>query len=101
MKLKGTKQESLIDQVEKVVATLPFEQQELLTKFTHFHRVMMEPWRNTEEKIRYWFALHPGRAATHEQIADDIGTSRETVTRTLPEAYKNYHEKGWVLGNRE
>lgn len=101
MKLEGQMQKSLIEQVEEVVAKLPFEEQELLTRFTHFHRVMMEPWRNGEEKLRYWLASHPGRAATHEAIGEEIGMSRETVTRTLESAHRNYTENGWVLGHRD
>lgn len=101
MKLKGQPEKSLVAQVEEAVASLPFEQQELLTKFTHFHRVMMEPWRDAEEKIRYWLAMHPGRSATHAEISEDIGMSRETVTRTLESAHKNFTEKGWILGHRD
>jgi len=101
MRIEGTKQKSLIEQVEDVVATLPFEQQELLTRFTHYHRVMMEPWRNVEEKLRYWLATNPGRGATHEQISEDIGVSRETVTRTIEQAHRNYTENGWILGHRD
>lgn len=101
MKLEGQEQKSLVEQVEDVVATLPFEQQELLTRFTHYHRVMMEPWRNGEEKLRYWLASNPGRAATHETIGEEIGLSRETVTRKLDSAHHDYTQKGWVLGHRD
>jgi len=80
---------------------LPAEQRELLDKFTHFHRVMLEPYRNCEEKIRYWMSVHPGRGATHERISEDIGVCRETVTRILPEAHENYTQRGWVLGHRQ
>jgi hypothetical protein len=100
MRLRGKIEKPLIDQIEAMVKELTFEQQELLTKFTHFHRVMLEPWRNTEEKLRYWLSIHPGCAGTHERIADDIGVCRETVTRTLDHAYKTYTENGWILGCR-
>lgn len=34
-------------------------------------------------RMSIWFQFHPGRVPTHQELATEIRTSRETVTRML------------------
>jgi AraC-like DNA-binding protein len=62
--------------------------------FVTFHRRMLAPWNSVDTRLQIWIQSNPNRAATHEEIAEEIGASRETVSRKIEQAFIDYHRDG-------
>jgi len=55
-------------------------------------------FRHVDERLRDWLAKHhaPSIVATHQDLADHVGTSREVVSRIL----KDWEQRGWLKLSR-
>ncbi len=90
-KMRGEKREPLAHQVKGLVQKLPKEEdRQLLMEFIEWHNELLPPWHTVQAKLRFWMHTYPGRAATHDVIAEEIGTSRETVSREILAAFISY-----------
>lgn len=68
-----------------------------LIDFADYHEALLLVRSDVVEKVRLWLVFNPGRRfVTRRQLAEEIGSTRETVCRALDEALRRYSERPTV-----
>jgi len=89
-RMEASLKESLSRRAEEIALELPAEQRKTILDFCNFHNQLMRTENQVEERISWWLYYHPRRKATHDRIGQETGLSRETISRHLHGALRNF-----------